>query len=219
MVVTRSVPKDPAKVERIMQAAMHAFAAHGYRDAKTDAIASVAAVSKGLIFHYYGSKQGLYMATVQTATDTIITTINQQIFDVPDDLVTLMVRSAQYKAAFGKDHPDEMKVMIEAYGALERLPAKIQAQIKVLYTKAMAISREMIGRVLDKMPLRKDIDREVTIALIMGVYNQIFMEFQAYMRENNDVQSMDDVEWVVSRAKAYMGILEHGFVASNLKPE
>lgn len=124
MVVTRSVPKDPAKVERIMQAAMHAFAAHGYRDAKTDAIASVAAVSKGLIFHYYGSKQGLYMATVQTATDTIITTINQQIFDVPDDLVTLMVRSAQYKAAFGKDHPDEMKVMIEAYGALERLPAK-----------------------------------------------------------------------------------------------
>lgn len=219
MVVTRSVPKDPAKVERIMQAAMHAFAAHGYRDAKTDAIASVAAVSKGLIFHYYGSKQGLYMATVQTATDTIITTINQQIFDVPDDLVTLMVRSAQYKAAFGKDHPDEMKVMIEAYGALERLPAKIQAQIKVLYAKAMAISREMIGRVLDKMPLRKDIDREATIALIMGVYNQIFMEFQAYMRENNDVQSMDDVEWMVSRAKAYMGILEHGFVVSNLKSE
>lgn len=219
MVATRSVPKDPAKVERIMQAAMHAFAAHGYRDAKTDAIASVAAVSKGLIFHYYGSKQGLYMATVQTATDTIITTINQQIFDVPDDLVTLMVRSAQYKAAFGKDHPDEMKVMIEAYGALERLPAKIQAQIKVLYAKAMAISREMIGRVLDKMPLRKDIDREATIALIMGVYNQIFMEFQAYMRENNDVQSMDDVEWVVSRARTYMGILEHGFVASNLKSE
>lgn len=83
----------------------------------------------------------------------------------------------------------------------------------------MAISREMIGRVLDKMPLRKDIDREATIALIMGVYNQIFMEFQAYMRENNDVQSMDDVEWVVSRAKAYMGILEHGFVVSNLKSE
>lgn len=219
MVVTRSVPKDPAKVERIMQAAMHAFAAHGYRDAKTDAIASVAAVSKGLIFHYYGSKQGLYMATVQTATDTIITTINQQIFDVPDDLVTLMVRSAQYKAAFGKDHPDEMKVMIEAYGALERLPAKIQAQIKILYAKAMAISREMIGRVLDKMPLREDVDREATIALIMGVYNQIFMEFQAYMRENNDVQSMDDVEWVVSRARTYMGILEHGFVASNLKSE
>ncbi|MCT4456405.1 TetR/AcrR family transcriptional regulator [Lactiplantibacillus paraplantarum] len=219
MVATRSVPKDPAKVERIMQAAMHAFAAHGYRDAKTDAIASVAAVSKGLIFHYYGSKQGLYMATVQTATDTIITTINQQIFDVPDDLVTLMVRSAQYKAAFGKDHPDEMKVMIEAYGALERLPAKIQAQIKILYAKAMAISREMIGRVLDKMPLREDVDREATIALIMGVYNQIFMEFQAYMRENNDVQSMDDVEWVVSRARTYMGILEHGFVASNLKSE
>ena len=216
MAAKQSVPKDPAKVERIMHAAMHAFAVSGYRDAKTDVIASAAAVSKGLVFHYYGSKQGLYLATVQLATDTIITTVNQQVFDVPDDLVTLMVRSARYKAAFGQDHPDEMKVLIDAYGALERLPAKIQAQMKILYTKSMTISREMISRVLDKMSLRAEVDREATIDLIMGVYNQIFTEFQAYMRADHQVESMADVEWVVSRAKTYMEILEHGFVASDL---
>ena len=212
MAVKRAIPKDPAKVKRIMAAAMHIFAINGYRDAKTDAIAATASVSKGLLFHYYGSKQRLYLATVQQATDTIITTISQQIFDVPDDLVTLMARSARYKAAFGKDHPDEMKVMIEAYGALERLPAKLQSQMRALYAQAMTITRKMIGQVLDKMTLRPDIDREATVDLIMGVYNQIFTEFQAYMRANHTVQSMDDAEWVVERAKVYMGILEHGFV-------
>ena len=75
-----STTKDPKKVARMMQAAMHEFAAQGYRDAKTDAISSAAAVSKGLLFHYYGSKQGLYFATVQLATETIIATINRQFF-------------------------------------------------------------------------------------------------------------------------------------------
>ncbi|EIW15213.1 transcription regulator, TetR family [Lactiplantibacillus pentosus KCA1] len=208
----QTVPKDPKKVTRMMQAAMHEFAARGYRDAKTDAIASAAAVSKGLLFHYYGSKQGLYFATVQLATETIIATINRQSYAVPDDLVTLMARSAQYKADFGRDHPNEMKIMIEAYGALERLPTKLQAQMKGLYAKAMTITQEMIGQVLDKMNLRPEIDREATIALIMGVYNQIFTEFQAYMREQPNVQSMDDAAWVVQRAQTYMAILEHGFV-------
>ena len=36
MAVKQPVPKDPAKVERIMHAAMHTFAVSGYRDAKTD---------------------------------------------------------------------------------------------------------------------------------------------------------------------------------------
>ncbi|MCE2138546.1 TetR/AcrR family transcriptional regulator, partial [Streptococcus thermophilus] len=79
-----------------------------------------------------------------------------------------------------------------------------QAQMKILYTKSMTISREMISQVLDKMTLRADVDRDATIALIMGVYNQIFMEFQTYMRENHQVESMADIEWVVSRAKTYM---------------
>ncbi|MCC3161705.1 MULTISPECIES: TetR/AcrR family transcriptional regulator [Lactiplantibacillus] len=209
----QTVPKDPKKVARMMQAAMHEFAARGYRDAKTDAIASAAAVSKGLLFHYYGSKQGLYFATVQLATETIIATINRQSYAVPDDLVTLMARSAQYKADFGRTHPDEMKVMIEAYGALERLPVKLQAQMKGLYAQAMTMTQDMIGQVLDKMKLRPEIDREATIALIMGVYNQIFTEFQAYMRKQPNVQSMDDAAWVVQRAQTYMTILEHGFVA------
>jgi uncharacterized membrane protein len=63
------------------------------------------------------------------------------------------------------------------------------------------------------MKLRPEIDREATIALIMGVYNQIFTEFQAYMRKQPNVQSMDDAAWVVQRAQTYMTILEHGFVA------
>ncbi|MFC6182396.1 TetR/AcrR family transcriptional regulator [Lactiplantibacillus daowaiensis] len=206
------VPKDPAKVARIMQAATHEFAQHGYAGVKTDQIAAVAQVSKGLIFHYYGSKQALYFATVQTATETIMTTINPRAFDAPDDLVTLVVRSTKYKAEFGQSHPDEMAVMIEAYGKLDQLPAKARQQLTALYRQSMQVIQMQIGHVVDQMALRPELDRTLVINMIMGVYNQIFTEFQAQMHLHPEMKTMTDAQWIVDRAKAYMQILEYGFV-------
>ncbi|WP_175265182.1 TetR/AcrR family transcriptional regulator [Lacticaseibacillus nasuensis] len=40
-------PRDPEKVARILQAALHEFATLGYHAAKTSVIASTAQVSKG----------------------------------------------------------------------------------------------------------------------------------------------------------------------------
>lgn len=48
------------KQDRIINAALKVFAQHGYRHASTDDIVREAAISKGLLFHYFGSKLGLY---------------------------------------------------------------------------------------------------------------------------------------------------------------
>ncbi|CAM3152702.1 TetR/AcrR family transcriptional regulator [Lactiplantibacillus plajomi] len=208
----KEIPKDPQKVARIMQAACHAFATAGYRGAKTDVIAADADVSKGLIFHYYGSKQGLYVATIQHTTQVIIDTIDPAIYDVPADLVDMIVRGTKYKSDFGRSHPDEMRLLINAYGESAHLPAAVQKQMRALYDQTIATSRQMIRNVLKQMPLRPELDEATVVDLIVGVYNQVFSEFQAHMAKHHDAQSMADVQWVVERAKAYMEILEHGFV-------
>ncbi len=48
------------KQDRIINAALKNFALNGYRHASTDDIVRDAAISKGLLFHYFGSKIGLY---------------------------------------------------------------------------------------------------------------------------------------------------------------
>jgi len=48
------------KQDRMINAALKAFALHGYRHASTDDIVREAAISKGLLFHYFESKLGLY---------------------------------------------------------------------------------------------------------------------------------------------------------------
>ena len=48
------------KQDRMINASLKVFALQGYRHASTDDIVREAAVSKGLLFHYFGSKLGVY---------------------------------------------------------------------------------------------------------------------------------------------------------------
>lgn len=48
------------KQDRMINASLKVFALQGYRHASTDDIVREAAISKGLLFHYFGSKLGVY---------------------------------------------------------------------------------------------------------------------------------------------------------------
>ncbi len=48
------------KQDRMINGALKVFATQGYRHASTDDIVKEAGISKGLLFHYFGSKQGTY---------------------------------------------------------------------------------------------------------------------------------------------------------------
>lgn len=48
------------KQDRMINAALKVFALKGYKHASTDDIVKEAAISKGLLFHYFDSKLGLY---------------------------------------------------------------------------------------------------------------------------------------------------------------
>ena len=49
------------KQDRMINAALKVFALNGYRHASTDEIVKEAMISKGLLFHYFTNKIGLYL--------------------------------------------------------------------------------------------------------------------------------------------------------------
>lgn len=48
------------KQDRMINAALKVFALNGYKHASTDDVVAEAGISKGLLFHYFGNKLGLY---------------------------------------------------------------------------------------------------------------------------------------------------------------
>jgi AcrR family transcriptional regulator len=67
----RKPPKRTNDPERtmagIMSVATQEFAAKGYAGARIDAIADATHTSKRMIYYYYGSKEGLYLAVLEDA--------------------------------------------------------------------------------------------------------------------------------------------------------
>jgi TetR/AcrR family transcriptional regulator len=72
---TDAVPQAPGRRPRdraataaaILAAALNEFAERGYSGGRVDRIAEQAGVNKGMIYHHYGSKEGLYLAVLEHA--------------------------------------------------------------------------------------------------------------------------------------------------------
>src|SRR6201996_6214699 len=67
--VPRSTPRRrmprAEREQRMLDAAGRAFARDGYHDASMDEIARAAGISKPMLYNYFGSKEGLYLAYIQ----------------------------------------------------------------------------------------------------------------------------------------------------------
>lgn len=65
-----------ARREELIQTAVRHFAAKGYEGTSLDDVAGDAGVAKGLLYHYFGSKQDLFLAGVASLDlDTILDAI------------------------------------------------------------------------------------------------------------------------------------------------
>jgi AcrR family transcriptional regulator len=67
--------RDPERTRlAILEAATVEFANKGLGGARVDAIAARSRVNKRMIYHYFGDKEGLYLAVLETAYDKIRST-------------------------------------------------------------------------------------------------------------------------------------------------
>ena len=68
----RAVTRDPQRTRSaILAAATAEFTANGLTGARVDAIATRARVNKRMIYHYFGGKDGLYLAVLESTYEAI----------------------------------------------------------------------------------------------------------------------------------------------------
>jgi len=67
------------KQNKIINAALKAFSSNGYKKASVSDIAKTAGISKAMVFHYFGSKQNLYLYLVQFCSDLFMNEIDAKL--------------------------------------------------------------------------------------------------------------------------------------------
>lgn len=64
----RNRKRDPERTRAaILEAGQHEFAQKGYAGARVDAIAKRARINKRMLYHYFGGKEGLYLAVLEVS--------------------------------------------------------------------------------------------------------------------------------------------------------
>lgn len=59
------------KKEAILNAGIEEFSTYSYRDANTDRITAACGISKGLLYHYFGTKKNFYIYCIRCVMDTL----------------------------------------------------------------------------------------------------------------------------------------------------
>ena len=97
------VKKD--KQDAIINAALRTFALKGYKDASTDVIVKEAGISKGLLFHYFTSKQGLYDFICDYSTKYMILELTRTVKKSEKDCFELMSQISQGRIRVMRNYP------------------------------------------------------------------------------------------------------------------
>lgn len=93
------------KQDRMINAALKIFAKNGYRHASTDDIVVEAGISKGLLFHYFGSKIGLYEFLYDYCVRFISLELKSSISDNETDYFNIMKGEENAKLSVLHNYP------------------------------------------------------------------------------------------------------------------
>lgn len=131
------------KQDAIINAALKIFATNGYRKASTDVIVKEAGISKGLLFHYFISKQGLYEFIHDYSVKYMILELTQMVKKSEKDFFviqqqiefakTRVMKNYPYMQQFLSNikfetHPDALKAINEYKGVLDETYRNIYNQ-------------------------------------------------------------------------------------------
>ena len=110
---------EQEKRERVIDAALNEFS-KGYLAANTDVIVKEAGISKGLLFHYFGSKRGLFLFLIKYTLDIFFTEYEKVISESHDLLENIRIGS-KLKMELSFRYPLIFGFLLKAYSAIKEV--------------------------------------------------------------------------------------------------
>jgi len=105
---------EAQKRDRILNAAMREFN-KGFKNAHTDEIVKTAGISKGLLFHYFGSKESLYEFLFKYSVDIVVKEYYRLINFEQRDILERMWQSILLKIDLSYKYPAMFDFLTTAY--------------------------------------------------------------------------------------------------------
>jgi TetR/AcrR family transcriptional regulator len=149
--------RDPVgSRERILSRAMSEFAAKGYDGARVDSIAARCRLSKNMLYHYFGSKEGLFIAVLERMYERLRARQSDFAVRARDPVAAMRELVAHTFHAF-LEHP-EVIALLNSENLHKARHLRQSSRIRELYDPLVDTIREVLHRGVAQKVFRSDID-------------------------------------------------------------
>lgn len=200
-----NAPGDQRR-ERILRAAQELFAERGYDGASAEAVAERAGVAKGLIFHYFGSKAGLYLTPVADAAARISAVFFER-EDGPDsDLLQRLLDWTRRKTLIFQEQPELYGLVLSA---VADPPDAAQAAVQEYVAEGTRRGWDLILKGVDTASFRPDIDPAQAVDLVMMVVDTLADRLLVQLGSHPQ-KGVDLLPAVTEQTAVYLALLRDG---------
>jgi AcrR family transcriptional regulator len=165
---TKGVPRAERE-EQIVAVAIGEFAANGYAGASVATIARGAGISKPLIYQYFGSKDGLYLACLHAVSGALLERLEDAELEVDD---TLASRIYPLRAIFEALEPQRYAWRMLFDPSMPNT-GEIAAAAHEYRARTTEIAASGSARFLAARGSRSRLDASALTAVWMGVVNSL----------------------------------------------
>jgi TetR/AcrR family transcriptional regulator len=167
--------------QRILKVCLQEFAQKGYEKASTNAMVEALGIAKGLLFHYFGSKKGLYLYlwehTARIFNEELLAHMRHS-EGKRDDFFSRIRTNTVVKLRTCLEYPTEYRFLMQSVSGLpQEVEEDLSAVRDKLYALFMQASTETGIGDLSPGNLRKGVSHDMAVKFITMVLDQLTMDF------------------------------------------
>ncbi len=181
------------KQRTILSAALSEFSERGYYKANTNAICEKAGISKGLLFHYFGSKKALYLYLLEDVMKEMTRRLYAYVGMEKTDLFDLITATSLAKMRVGAEMPEGYRLIYEAFLAT---PDELSEEMKRSFRNTYAEQRAQVLLLVDASKFKPSVSKERAVDLLLacteGIFNRYY-ELYRHMTPEEALPHMDSI--------------------------
>ena len=196
------------KKELILSSGMKECSQKPYKEASTDSITKACGISKGLLFHYFGSKKEFYFFCLERAMEKL--TAQAQSKEEANDFYDILFSSMDQKFALCIHYYDEMHMVNMASRDAATEIAQQKAEMMQKYAIQIKMkSAETIRRALQTLNFKHDENLQMTVEGISLYINAVLNKYLIQYQTTPDAffQNRDAIK---SEMKQYLDMMLFG---------
>lgn len=165
----------------ILSVGMKEFSEKSYKDASTDHITKECGISKGILFHYFGSKKEFYLYCLNAAMERL--TLQTKEPEMKNDFYEILFSSMERKVSLCMKYSDEMHMvnMASRDASAEIAEGKTELLHKYM-VQVQAESKTTLMRALSALEFKDSENMQKTMEglflYINAVMNKYLLQYQ-----------------------------------------